>query len=389
MLLRAQRVHVGVCGIGFGHASRAVAVVSALKARGWDVSVSSYGEGLRYLERSKIDVKPVPKVSYGILPEAKVSIKMTIYSNLLLPIRLLEQVACEVNYLEGASLVISDTRASTILAGKLSGKPVLTVLNQFNVRVEYPRYPRLIELLEAMSQLVGHIWGLSDKILIVDYPPPYTISRQNLVIPGDLSEKVEFMGPILDKLPDDLPPIEELRRKYGLNPDGKPVILYHATGPSYERRMLTKTILPILERLAGDYQVVATLGGDKPENTFPKVKILPWVDEPLELIKLSDAVVCRAGQTTLAKSLAFGKPLIMIPIPAHGEQLGNACSVVENGAGLLLPQERLCYESLRDAVERVLGGGFKTNAERYSALAADLNPLERVLSVAEDLALKD
>ena len=106
-------------------------MISALKNRGWEISASSYGDGFKYLERSGIEVKPLPKVSYGILPEAKVSIKMTIYRNLLLPIRLLEQIACEVNYLEGSSLVISDTRASTVLAGRLSGKPILTVLNQF------------------------------------------------------------------------------------------------------------------------------------------------------------------------------------------------------------------------------------------------------------------
>ena len=387
--MRARKVHVGVCGIGFGHASRVVTVISALKDRGWEVSVSSYGDGFKYLERSGIEVKPLPKVSYGILPEAKVSIKMTIFRNLLLPIRLLEQIACEANYLEGSSLVISDTRASTILAGKLSRKPVLTILNQFNVRVEYPRYPKLIELVEAMAQLVGDIWGLSDKILVTDYPQPYTISKQNLVIPKDLSSKVEFTGPIISKFPQDLPPKEELQRKYGLDPDGGPVILYHATGPSYERRFLTEMILPILERLAGEYQIVATLGGGNPERPFSGLKIYPWVDEPLELIKLSDVVICRSGQTTLAKSLAFGKPLIMIPIPAHSEQLGNAYSVAENGAGLLLPQDELCYETLRNAVEEVLKGGFRTNAEKYSDLAVSLNPLERVLSAAEELALKD
>ncbi|RLG02542.1 MAG: hypothetical protein DRN61_06315, partial [Thaumarchaeota archaeon] len=55
--MRARKVHVGVCGIGFGHASRVVTVISALKDRGWEVSVSSYGDGVKYLERSGSEVK--------------------------------------------------------------------------------------------------------------------------------------------------------------------------------------------------------------------------------------------------------------------------------------------------------------------------------------------
>ncbi|MCX8187055.1 MAG: hypothetical protein N3F65_00380 [Nitrososphaeria archaeon] len=386
--MRHRRIHFSVCGIGFGHASRAAAVIPALESKGWEVSISSYGDGLRYLENIGVRAKPVPGISYGILPESKVSIKMTIYRNLILPVKLLEQIACEINYIDDVDVVISDTRASAILAGKLFRKPVLAILNQFNIRIEYPRYPKLIELLEAATQLVGHIWGLSDKILIADYPPPYTISRQNLVIPENLSDKVEYMGPIIEKLPDDLPSIEELREKYRLRTGEKPVIFYHASGPIYERRVLTRMILPILEKLAGEYEVVATLGGDGVEREFPGLKIFSWVDDPLELIKLSDVVICRSGQTTLAKSLSFGKPVIMIPIPAHGEQLGNAYSVIENGAGILVPQEDLSYESLKDAIQSILKGDFKINAEKYSALIADLNPLEKVISAVEDLALK-
>jgi len=385
--MKNKRLHIGVCGIGFGHASRSLALIKALNENGWETSISSYGDGLRYLRSFGIDVKPVPEVSYGILPEAKVSIKMTIHRNLLLPLKFLSQIACELNYAEGASLVISDTRASTILAAKIAGKPVLTILNQFNIRVEYPRYRRLIELIEALSQVVGEFWALSDKILVTDYPPPHTISAQNLVIPDDLSEKVEFIGPVVEKKIDELPSIEKLCEKYGLDPEGEPIIFYHATGPSYERKMLTDIILPILDELSSEYQIIATLGGDSPKIKLQGVKVYSWIDEPLELIKLSSAVISRAGQTTLAKVLAYGKPVIMIPIPGHAEQLGNASSVAENGAGVLLQQERLSRQVLRKSIEAVLGeSSFRENAEKYSSIILNLNPVEKIVSAAENLA---
>ncbi len=348
------------------------------------VSSSSYADGLEYLKRIGIEVKPSPGISYGLLPEGKVSIKMTIYRNILLPIKFLSQISCELSYVEDADLVLSDSRASTILAGKLAGKRVLTVLNQFNIRVEYPRYPRIIELLESLSQVVGQIWSLSDKVLIADYPQPYTISKQNLVIPESISGKISLIGPIIEKTPEDLPSRESLLEKYGLKDDSRPVVFYHASGPSYERMMLTRMILPILEKLSDKYQIIASLGGGEFDGNPSAVKVFSWVEEPLELAKLADIVICRAGQTTLAKALAYGKPLIIIPIPAHGEQLGNAGSVAEMGAGIILPQEELSQESLKKALETVsANSAFKRKAEKYSYLFKELNPIERVISAIE------
>ena len=381
-----MKAHIGVCGIGFGHASRSASIARELKRMGWEISLSSYGDGLEYLRRMGLEVRPVPTVRYGVLPEAKVSIKFTIFRNLLLPIRFAEQIACEMDYLEDAEIVISDTRASTIVAGKLLGKPVLTILNQFNIRVEYPRYRRLIELLEGIAQVVGWIWARSDKILVADYPPPLTISKRNLIFPDGIEDKVEFVGPIIDKRPEDLPSREEIEARYRLG-GGRPRIFFHATGPSYERGKLIEELLPMLGRLADRYEIIASLGGMNPGASIPEgIKVFEWVDEPLELFKVSDLVICRPGQTTLAKALSYGKPVLMIPISAHGEQLGNASSVAELGAGLILKQEELKPELLERMIEELLSNkSYKINAERYANSSSSLNPLNRVVEAAEEL----
>ena len=383
---RDLKAHIGVCGIGFGHASRSASIARKLKEMGWEISSSSYGDGLEYLKKMNLDVKPVPIVRYGILPEAKVSIKLTIFRNLLLPIRFAEQIAYEMNYLEGADIAISDSRASTVIAGKLLGKPVLTILNQFNIRVVYPRYRRLIELLEGIAQVVGWIWARSDKILIADYPPPLTISKQNLVIPDGIKDKVEFIGPIIDKRPEDLPSREEIEAKYRLS-GGRPRIFFHATGPSYERRKLIEELLPMLGKLVDRYEIIASFGGMNPGTSIPEgIKVFEWVDEPLELFKISDLVICRAGQTTLAKALSYGKPVLMIPISAHGEQLGNASSVAEVGAGLIIRQEELTPRLLERAIEDLLlDKSYEINAGKYAEFSSNLNPLSRVVEVVEEL----
>ncbi len=378
------RIHIGACGIGFGHAARAVQIAKALKKKGWSLTISSYGEGLEYLRRSGLDAYRVPGISYGVLHEGKVSIKMTIFRNILLPIRILEQASYEFSLIDrNVDVVISDTRASTVIAAKMLGKPVLTILNQFNIRVLYPKYRWMIESLEAASYLVGWIWLRSDRILVADYPPPLTISKRNLVFPEDteVKEKVKYIGPIIEDSIRELPEKEYLRDKYGIGLQGKPVILFKATGPTYERKVLVDKMIPILRKLNREFEIIVTLGGSclDLQNKHGDLKIYEWVDEPLELVKIADLVITRAGQTTLAKILAFGKPVIMIPIPGHAEQNWNAISVEENNAGVKLDEENISEETLRKTINYVLDSNYYKMASHYSVVFRSLNPINLIL----------
>lgn len=386
-----MNLHFGVCGIGFGHASRSELILRALMERGWRISVSSYGDGEFYLRRAGFDIRPAPPVSYGVLPGGKVSIKMTIFRNVLLPLRVAEQTVTEMAYIDevDAEVVVSDTRGSTVLAAKLLGKPVLTILNQFNVRLMYPRFRRVIEAVEGLAYTVSWLWSKSDVLLIADYPPPLTLSSGNLNIPDELGSRARFVGPMIGRKPEELPSRSELEEKYMLRGKG-PVVFFHASGPAYERRVFVERFLEAVGGLVGGFRVVATLGGlDVDVDKLPEgVRAWRWVEEPLELFKLADVVVCRAGQTTLAKALSYGKPVVVIPIPAHAEQVGNARSVERNGAGLVLDEETLTPGELVRAVEEVCANpSYRRGAERYKEVFERLNPVEEAVKSIESLAV--
>ncbi|MCL7383209.1 MAG: hypothetical protein LZ172_02245 [Thaumarchaeota archaeon] len=388
------RIHLGVCGIGFGHAARAVQIARALKEKGWSLTISSYGEGLEYLRRSGLNAYRVPGISYGVLHEGKVSIKMTIFKNILLPVRILEQASYEFSLIDrDVDVVISDTRASTVIAAKMLGKPVLTILNQFNIRILYPKYRWVIESLEAASHLIGWIWLRSDRILVADYPPPLTISKRNLIFPEDteLKKKVKYIGPIIENSIRELPEDEYLRNKYGVGLQGKPVILFKATGPAYERKVLVDKMIPLLRKLNREFEIVITLGGLRIDfqNKHGDLKIYEWVDDPLELVKIADLVITRAGQTTLAKILALGKPVIMIPIPGHAEQNWNAISVEENNAGVKLDEENISEETLRKTINHVLDSNYYKMASHYSLVFRSLNPLNLILDEIQFLLRRE
>ena len=376
------RVHVGVCGIGMGHAARSSTLIRAMERLGWRVSVSSYGDGLDYLRNVGLSPLPSPEVGYGVLPEGKVSIKLTIFRNTLLPIRVAEQTLTEMSYMEDADVVVSDTRGSTVLAAKLLGKPVITILNQFNVRVSYPRYRRLVELAEGLAQTVSWMWAKSDQILIADFPPPLTISSRNISIPKGLTEKIRFIGPIIEDTGGSSAPEKQ--------EDGRPLVFIPLSGPRYERRVLAERMLRVLPALSERFRVVMTLGGlemDVP-GLPDGVRVLRWVDDQMRLFQAADVVVCRSGQTTLAKALVNGKPVAMIPIPAHAEQEGNALSVQENGAGIMVREEEV-GERLPKAVEKLVEDeSYRRAALRYREAFLRLDPVSEALKAVAEAAGK-
>jgi UDP-N-acetylglucosamine--N-acetylmuramyl-(pentapeptide) pyrophosphoryl-undecaprenol N-acetylglucosamine transferase len=66
----------------------------------------------------------------------------------------------------------------------------------------------------------------------------------------------------------------------------------------------------------------------------------------------ADLVVGRAGSSTLAETAAAGAPLVVVPYPhAAAHQKANAAEMVEAGAALLVDDEDLDGDSLREACE--------------------------------------
>ena len=162
------------------------------------------------------------------------------------------------------------------------------------------------------------------------------------------------------------------------------------SGPRYERRVLAERILRVLPALSERFRVVMTLGGlemDVP-GLPDDVRVLRWVDDQMRLFQAADVVVCRSGQTTLAKALVNGKPVAMIPIPAHAEQEGNALSVQENGAGIMVREEEV-GERLPKAVEKLVEDeSYRRAALRYREAFLRLDPISEALKAVAEAAGK-
>ncbi|MEM0204538.1 MAG: glycosyltransferase family protein [Nitrososphaerota archaeon] len=386
-----MRAYFGICGIGMGHAARSSLLIKALVKNGWEVAVSSYSDGAEYLEAIGIPVNKVDPVSYGVLPDGKVSIKLTIFKNLHLPLKVSLQTAREVSSIScfGPSVVISDTRVSTVIAAKLLEHPVVLILNQFNVLVEYHKYKTLVELVENGAQLVTKFWEMADKIVISDFPPPYTISRMNLALSDVAKSKSTFVGPLFEVPRQKLSTKDEVRKKYGI-PSGKPLIFAHISGPIFEKTVLAEKLVRIVRKL-DRYFFVITLAEPKAPNIKREENMLlmNWVENPDELYDASDVVISRSGHGSIVRALAFGKPMVLIPIRAHGEQKSNAESVAKHGAGIVINEDELNEEVLGHALDRILtDDAYSRNVLSFKRLMEKLDPVNVTVSIIEELAHK-
>ncbi|WP_241505965.1 undecaprenyldiphospho-muramoylpentapeptide beta-N-acetylglucosaminyltransferase [Parahaliea mediterranea] len=81
-------------------------------------------------------------------------------------------------------------------------------------------------------------------------------------------------------------------------------------------------------------------------NTAARVQ--PFIEDMAAAYSWADLVLCRAGALTVAELAVMGLPSLLIPLPhaIDDHQTGNARSLTERGAGVLLRQSELSAAAL-------------------------------------------
>ncbi len=385
-------IHFSVSGIGLGHASRSYSIIKEAERRGLSYSISTYGDAVDYFHRRGLQVYKVPPLDYGRGSSGEVSIKSTILSNLTLPVKVVAQTLLESRLLEehGADVVLSDTRASAILAAKASGTPSVLILNQYRVTLMKDKWVRLAGFFEDIVNSFTAVWSFSDRLLVADYPPPLTITRENLVMRKADVVRAKYVGPLLSRRPSDFPERPTLKSRLGFDPD-EVLIAIVPTGPGPDRERFRDLVLKLLPHLAS-YQVLMTgvsqfLLGSRGVLESEKHRIVEWYDDECELLAAADVVLSRAGHTIAAKALAFGCRLIVTPIPRQTEQENNARALEEDGAAVVLPERDLTPEGLKKALRCVFEVIDEATLARYMDFAerndAKKIVVDELLSVAK------
>ncbi len=109
------------------------------------------------------------------------------------------------------------------------------------------------------------------------------------------------------------------------------------------------------------------------DTKFPSnVKVIPYLDNLVGLMKNTDLIVTRAGASTMSEILALNLPAIFIPSPyvANNHQYYNAKEIVDNNAGLMIKEEELNAKDLMTMIDSLLN-----DKKKYEIMKMNLKSL--------------
>ena len=390
-----MRVQFCPSGVGLGHVGRCIPIARRLERDGAQVLFSTYREGFRYVQQEGLQVVEAPAIGVAVKPDGSIDFRQTTVKPgpFISVFTFMKQVDAEIDFMKTfePDVVVSDSRASSLMAAKVLGIPKICILNQFQVIIpRRQRFLRLARIADASTlTIIGKIWTSAIQALIPDFPSPYTISTGNLHIPKAYQKKIKLIGPILPVRPDDLPDQKELRRKLGLVED-KSLIFVPISGPAKERAYLTGMLRQIFSEFPDDYQIIMSLGYPKATAepvTDGNLIIYGWIPNRFEYLKACDVTVSRGGHGTLCQSVCYGKPMILVPTPNHTEQFNNAKKAVDLGIAEIIQQEDLNKNVLLSTVRKILDNNkFEQRSEQIQKETMKWDGLETAAKIIVDAA---
>ncbi len=386
------KAYISPLGIGFGHASRCVSLAKRLSGENFQIFFSAYGDAVEYIRRSMPEADLIEggeEIIWKQKPDGQPDIKKTLSSLSDLK-KFIEHLKKEKENIEYISpdIVISDSRASTLMASQYLGISSVVILNQPKLLLSPLFYKKIsinknLEDISTAAKIfeklinsaITRFWGLAYASIIADFPPNDSISRfHTRDLPKPLNDRVVFSGPL----------IQPNCKQY----EPEDIILVMISGPKKERESLAKEILYLVKDIPPDlrnYRFIISLGDPKKEEILDlssNVTVYSWLPDKWEYLSRAKVVVSRAGHTTISEALVCGKPLLMIPVPGQTEKIENAKSVQDKGLGILLEQSSVKTNFFK-SIRSLLHPRFLEKAAQFKEKYENWDFIDRAVGVIE------
>ena len=156
---------------------------------------------------------------------------------------------------------------------------------------------------------------------------------------------------------------------------------------------VTNSLMEIIPKFKDkDYEVLIISGKDYydqyPKDLPNNVKVIPFLNNMVNLLKSVDVMVTRAGASTIAEILAVGLPSILVPSPyvANNHQLFNAKELVNNNCALILEEKDLNSNNLLKKIDLLLENSvlykeMSENAKKLSVISSSDKIYEEIKKV--------
>lgn len=161
---------------------------------------------------------------------------------------------------------------------------------------------------------------------------------------------------------------KKLKSTLGFNQDKKLVIVVMGSLGSTTMTKKIKELIPGFNNKA--YQVLVITGKKyyddyKDISVSENVKIIPFMDDLINLMKDSDLIISRAGASTIAEITAIGLPAILVPSPyvTNNHQYKNAKELEDAGACFIVTEEEFSRDKIINKIDKIFD-----NKDQYDTM---------------------
>ena len=355
-----QRVYLAPYGVGLGHASRLLILAENIKRPGIEMRFSSFGEARDYIESQGFKCEKVPPVEFMWGRDGEFSVMSNINKIPQWLVNLPVQINKEIKYMKkfNPQIIISDSRLSPLIAARILNLPKILIINQVKLLLT----PRLREFKAGRffetcnGELMGGMWNMSDRILIPDLPPPYTISESTINSVKSIKSKLDYVGFITPRAKITENSLSKTKEVLQID-STKPLVFVHISGPMGTRIPIIKKLIDVFKKQPSIQFVFSegkSNGNMVPSKISNNMWYFEWCPFKDEIFSLSNVIIMRGGHTAISQAIQYGKPIISIPIESHGEQMSNSSKIERLGIGKAIDSKKMNQTMLIDAVNELI-----------------------------------
>lgn len=202
-----------------------------------------------------------------------------------------------------------------------------------------------------------------------------------MLTPGRNTEVLSLGNPI--RPPDASIDAAAARARFDLSKDA---VVLLVVGGSQGARAVNETLLAALEQVAAGALADRPAGLEILWATGPAhinavnarlaplglewVKAAGYIDAMPEALAATDVAVSRAGAMATAELLAWGRPMLLVPLPtaAADHQAHNAQALEEAGAAVMLPEKDLTPSRLWEEILSLMGDSARRARMQAAAM---------------------
>lgn len=372
-----DKIYISVCGEGFGHASRTIAVTEELLSRDCDVILGSYGYVYDYLKKQNLcKTIKIPKEFDLSGENGEFSISKTFLSaskSILTKYWTLTRKERKIIKDNKITCVLSDGRISPMLVGGSQlGLPAIFITNIVTVKKTFMHDSIQKYILRPPLSLLGKIGSLMiDEVVIPDFPPPNTICRNMLPKSSRVRKKTIFVGPVVNK------------KLYVTGPikTKKNTILSMVGGHSFRKPLIDCVIKAASLNKEFNFIVISRL--IKKHVKKDNLELIPFVDNIYSYLKGSDLVISQSGHSTIMEMICSDKTGIIIPDKKQHEQELISRRVKEMELFKTMDYDNLKPKKLIKNLQVLTEDKkYKNNVFKLSKLAKKLNGPKKIADLA-------